>query len=203
MAALTEAHIVELLAPYLDGLGLPIGTVDQLSLYVDLLIYWNARTNLSAVRDPTQIMQRQIGESLFCARLMPPSSTVLDFGSGAGFPGIPLQLLRADLQITLAESQGKKASFLREAVRVLQLPCRIWAARVEDLVSGGFDVVVMRAVDRTPRMLRVAEGQVSPAGSLVRFLAHQEGASMDGWEIDADLALPLSTGRVVRLRRHG
>ena len=125
MPTLPETRIAELLAPYLGDAATPPNLLPQLSLYLDLLLRWNARTNLTAIREPEEIVRRHFGESLFAgshlAPLLPAAATLLDFGSGAGFPGLPIQFLLPQLRVTLAESQGKKASFLREAVRTLGL----------------------------------------------------------------------------------
>ena len=152
---LTPERIAELLTPYIgsgseDRTGLCVG----LATYLELLLKWNARTNLTAIREPEEIVRRHFGESLFVARHLGDCESVLDFGSGAGFPGIPIQLARPELRVTLAESQGKKASFLREAVRELGLNTEVWAGRVEAMPSGRrFDVVTLRAVDSMDRAL--------------------------------------------------
>src|SRR5580704_7224389 len=114
MPTLTESAIGTLLTPYLTR---PPEILPQLSLYLDLLLKWNARTNLTAIRDPEEIVRRHFGESLFTAKHLPACRTLLDLGSGAGFPGIPIQLALPELKVTLAESQNKKAAFLQEAVR--------------------------------------------------------------------------------------
>ncbi len=147
---MTPAAIADLLEPYLaEATMLPSALYDQLALYLDLLLKWNARTNLTAVRSPEEIVRRHFGESLFAGLHLPLSATLLDFGSGAGFPGLPIQLLHPGLAVTLGESQNKKASFLREVVRTLQLPTRVWASRVEEMPAGAnFDTVTLRAVDR-------------------------------------------------------
>src|SRR6266567_4454726 len=157
MPTLSESAIAVLLTPYLPEA--PATLIPQLSAYLDLLLKWNARTNLTAIRDPEEIVRRHFGESLFAARHLAPANldpanpdqgtiTLLDFGSGAGFPGLPIALLRPDIQVTLAESQNKKAAFLREAVRTLDLPnVEVWAARVETLpVDRQFRIVTLRAV---------------------------------------------------------
>jgi len=164
---LSPDEIGELLLPYLSGevLGEEGGTASplllaQLSRYLGLLLRWNERMNLTSVPEGREMVRRHFGESLFLARHLSGSGRVLDFGSGAGFPGIPIQLWHPGLAVVLAESQGKKASFLREAVRSLGLPTEIWGRRVEDLPAERmFEAVVMRAVDRTAEALRVACGR--------------------------------------------
>lgn len=147
--SLTSTEIARLLQPYLgDGAARPEALYDQLSIYLQLLLKWNARTNLTAIRDPNEIVRRHFGESLFAAQHLGECATLLDFGSGAGFPGLPIQLLLPRLQVTLAESQNKKATFLREAVRTLGLQTEVWANRVEAMPPARhFDVVALRAVD--------------------------------------------------------
>lgn len=158
MPALTPARIAARLAPYLGATTLPPDLFTQLSVYLDLLMKWNARTNLTAIRDPETIVSRHFGESLFLAAHLPPETrTVLDLGSGAGFPGLPLHLLRPDLAVTLAESQGKKSAFLREAVRSLGLATRVHAGRAEDLaLATRYDLVTLRAVDHMSSAMDLA-----------------------------------------------
>lgn len=198
MPTLTEARIADLLAPYLaDGPELPENLMMQVSRYVDLLLLWNAKTNLTAIRDSEMLLQRQIGESLFAARLVSTAGSLMDFGSGGGFPGIPLKLALPDLQITLAESQGKKASFLREAARTLGIKAEIWSSRVESMpAEKQFDIVAMRAVDQTASMVPVAVSRIAPAGSLLRYLSSEDEVQLEGWNGTQILPIPLSTGRL-------
>jgi 16S rRNA (guanine527-N7)-methyltransferase len=172
MPTLTESAIRDLLTPYLPEV--PAALLPQLSTYLDLLLKWNARTNLTAIRDPEEIVRRHFGESLFAARHLDPATpgfgagALLDVGSGAGFPGIPIALLRPDIQVTLAESQSKKSSFLREAIRTLNLlNAEVWAARAETLPAGRqFRIVTLRAVDNMEAALTVARSRVVPGGQL-------------------------------------
>jgi 16S rRNA (guanine527-N7)-methyltransferase len=121
---------------------------DKLLIYLELILKWNGRINLTAIRTPEEIVLRHFGESLFVGGHLGACGTLLDFGSGAGFPGVPIQLLRPDVQVTLAESHIKKAAFLNEVVRSLDLPTEVWAGRVETMpAERRFDVVTLRAVD--------------------------------------------------------
>ncbi len=167
MPTLPESAIARLLAPYLTA-EVPPTLYAQLSIYLDLLLKWNARTNLTAIRDPEEIVRRHFGESLFAAQHLAPCATLLDFGSGAGFPGLPIQLLHPEIAVTLAESQNKKATFLREVVRTLGLKTEIWAARAETMPpSRRFDTVTMRAVDDMAVALPAATARIAPGGQLV------------------------------------
>jgi 16S rRNA (guanine527-N7)-methyltransferase len=137
-----------------------------------LLLRWNERTNLTAIREPEEIVRRHFGESLFAAAhlatRLQPAATLLDFGSGAGFPGLPIQLLLPHLRVTLAESQNKKSTFLREVVRTLELPTEVWPARVETMPPARqFDAVTLRAVDHMQSALSAAHTRVASGGWLV------------------------------------
>jgi 16S rRNA (guanine527-N7)-methyltransferase len=173
MSTLTEARIQTLLAPYLGDAETPAHLYSQLSDYLDLLVKWNARTNLTAIRDPEQMVVRHFGESLFCGRHLasriPHPAALLDFGSGAGFPGLPIQLLLPELRVTLGESQNKKASFLREVTRTLNLPhTEVWAKRIEDMPAATtFQAVTLRAVDNMEAALAAARPRVASGGYLV------------------------------------
>jgi len=134
--------------------------------YLELLIRWNARTNLTAVRDREGILSLHLIECMACARILPADiGTLLDFGSGAGLPGIPIALCRPEIVVTLAESQGKKAAFLREAVRTIGFVASVHSGRAE-LISTRFDCVILRAVDKMPQAIKAATGLVAPHGWL-------------------------------------
>ena len=171
MAALSSTRIASLLTDYYPDPSQEL--VAQLSIYLDLLLRWNAKTNLTAIRDPEEIVQRHFGESLFVAVNLPTCATLLDLGSGAGFPGLPIQLALPALRVTLAESQNKKASFLREAVRTLGLSTEVWGDRAERLPKSRlFDVVTLRAVDNPAVALDLALGRRAEGG----IIAHLTGS---------------------------
>ncbi len=142
--------------------------------YLSLLIRWNARMNLTAVRDEDGILSRHFVESIACARALPAGiSTLLDFGSGAGFPGIPIGLCRPEIAVTLAESQGKKSAFLQEAVRVLGITATVHSGRAETLREC-FDCVALRAVERMPDAVEAASGLVGRNGWLALMTTRAE-----------------------------
>jgi 16S rRNA (guanine527-N7)-methyltransferase len=198
MATVSTATISRLLEPYLEGADVP-GLYEKLGDYLDLLLKWNARTNLTAIREPEEIVRRHFGESLFAGRHLPECTTLLDLGSGAGFPGVPIQLLRPEIAMTLAESQGKKASFLREAVRTLGLKSEVWAGRVEMMpAERGFDVVALRAVDKMPDALALA-GERSSHSVVVLAAASPgiESAIGEGFGLSDSFEVPESVNRRV------
>ena len=167
--SVTAETIATLLKPYADAGPDPAAAhpdwphiCSQLAQYLELILKWNARTNLTAIRTPEEIVQRHFGESLFAGSHIGSCQTLLDYGSGAGFPGVPIQLLRPDIAVTLAESQSKKASFLREAIRTLSLSTEVWGSRVEAMPPARrFDVVTMRAVDNMEAAVREAAMRAS------------------------------------------
>lgn len=185
---------------------LDLGVAAKFGEYCSLLMRWNARTNLTAVRDEDGILSRHFAESIACARGLPVGiESLLDFGSGGGFPGIPIALCCPGIALTLAESQGKKAAFLREAVRTLGLATVVHSGRAEALKTR-FDCVALRAVDRMGEAVKRASGLVVSGGYLVVMtssaewetlkLAHESGL---GWL--EPRPLPGSRQAVVALAR--
>jgi 16S rRNA (guanine527-N7)-methyltransferase len=161
-------------------------TTAKFGEYLGLILRWNARMNLTAVRNPSEIISRHFVESIACAQALPAGiATLLDFGSGAGFPGIPIALCRPEIRVTLAESQNKKAAFLQEVVRSLKLNTRVFAGRAEDL-SERFDCVALRAVDRMEQAVAAALDLVRIGGWLAVFTTEADvaklGNSRDGLE---------------------
>jgi 16S rRNA (guanine527-N7)-methyltransferase len=141
-------------------------TAERFTAYLALLQKWNAKTNLTAIRDEEGILSRHFLESILCAGKLPENIiSVLDFGSGAGFPGIPIALMRKDLSITLAESQNKKAAFLREAVRTLNLKSTVHSGRAQAIKST-FDCITLRAVDNMAQAIPAAIQLLNPNGLL-------------------------------------
>ena len=162
----------------LDPLDPALG--ERFEDYLGLLMRWNARINLTAIRDEEGILTRHFVESIACARALPAGiGTLLDFGSGAGFPGVPIALCRPEIAVTLAESQGKKAAFLQEAVRVLGLATKVYAGRA-GLLKARFDCVVLRAVDRMPQAVRAASKLASPEGRVLVMATKGELEQFEG-----------------------
>jgi len=142
--------------------------------YLSLIIRWNARLNLTAIRDEEGILSRHFVESISCARALPAGmATLLDFGSGAGFPGVPIALCRPEIVVTLAESQEKKAAFLNEALRVLRIGAKVHSGRAETL-RAEFDCVTMRAVDKMESAVQTAGRLVRPGGWLALMITRAQ-----------------------------
>jgi len=243
------AHIASLLAPFLAPDSLSGQQLAQVSTYLDLLLKWNARINLTSVRQPEEIVTRHFGESFFAARQLchperraaePPAveepalrcqpkgslpsgivipsgarpraagsaesrdlgfSNLIDLGSGAGFPGLPIKLYAHALSVTLIESNQKKATFLREVIRTLTLTSiDVFAGRAEHF-AGTAAIVTLRAVEKPERALATAARLLSPGGRLVLLSGASQASDVQGflpgfsW---ADpVSLPGSSSRIV------
>lgn len=173
MAARLDAILAESGQPALNG-----ETGSRFEAYLELLLRWNVRMNLTAIREQDGILRRHFLESIICARALPAGvGSLLDFGSGAGFPGIPIALCRPEISVTLAESQGKKAAFLREACRVLEISVRVHGGRAEGLEER-FDCVVLRAVDRMGEAVGASVGLVKVWGWLGLLTTESEAPGL-------------------------
>jgi 16S rRNA (guanine(527)-N(7))-methyltransferase RsmG len=159
--------------------------VARLEAHYELLVRWNRVLNLTAVRQVEQVVERHYCESVFLARHLPEGPvSVADVGSGAGFPGIPVAIVRADSSVTLIESHGRKAVFLREASRGL-VNVRAVCGRAQD-VRERFDVVVLRAV----KYADVA-GALQRLGRSVEILTGEvRSGDLPGFEWEPPIRLP-------------
>src|SRR6476660_5630396 len=161
---MTSDRIRELLAPFLEGEAISDQQSNLISDHLQLLLKWNPRINLTAVTDPEQIVTRHFGESLFAARVLakdsPLSGSLIDLGSGAGFPGIPIKIWAPGLNVTLIEARQKKATFLREVARILGLAGLEVAHQRGELLGLRADVVTIRAVEKFDKSLPVAASLV-------------------------------------------
>jgi 16S rRNA (guanine527-N7)-methyltransferase len=191
----------------LNEAGLPsldASQSDCFATYLALILRWNSRLNLTAIREEEVILRRHFVESIFCARALPAGiGTLLDFGSGAGFPGIPIALCRREIAVTLAESNAKKVAFLRESMRALGLGATIFAGRAEDLTDA-FECVVLRAVDRMDHATAIATGLLASGGWLALMTTQGDMAKLQVAAGDAvfwnePLRLPESGERVLAL----
>lgn len=166
--------------------------------YLSLFLLWNEHLNLSAIRDQEGILSRHLFESIIVAHMLPESiRTLLDFGSGAGLPGIPIALCRPEIAVTLAESQSKKAAFLQEAVRTLGIQAKVHAQRAEALPSV-FECVILRAVDKMPEAAAAAVKLVAPSGWLALMTTDPELPKLQAsaaTEISWSEPIPLSNGK--------
>jgi 16S rRNA (guanine527-N7)-methyltransferase len=197
-----RASPIDLLAATAAGWGLALNRtqLDQFATYATELRRWNARVNLTAITDESSIVTRHFLDSLRCALSWGSApQSLIDVGSGAGFPGLPLKILRPELQLTLVESVAKKAAFLRHIVALLGLgDVVVLAARAEavgrdEAHRARYDVAVARAVAE----LRVLAEYCLPFCRLGgRFLA-PKGAGIERELLAAQAAISKLGGRIV------
>jgi 16S rRNA (guanine527-N7)-methyltransferase len=143
----------------------------RVQLYLDLLVKWNHKINLTAEKDPDSILKRHVFDSLQYSRAFKPGLRLMDIGSGAGFPGIPLKIIFPEMPLVLVESQRKRCSFMKTVVRELELvQTEVINVRAEDIPAirdGQFDAVIFRAVSSLNQCLKLGERFVAPGGRLI------------------------------------
>ena len=162
------------------GLCLTRDQIDRFRIYREELLRWVARMNLTALRSPEAIVRQGFLDALTCAPLIGPQvRRVLDLGSGAGFPGIPLALVRSEVAFTLIEASRKKTTFLRHIVRTLELTnATVLLGRAEALVGsvslmGAFDLALARAVAPPAEQARLVRPYLGSAGAFLLQVGEQ------------------------------
>jgi 16S rRNA (guanine527-N7)-methyltransferase len=157
------------------GLRLTRAQLSALALYERELLDWNTRFNLTAIRDPQEIYIKHFLDSLTCVMAIhdPPAGNLVDIGTGAGFPGIPLKIMRPNMQLTLVESVGKKADFCRHVIKILDLQgVEVVQERAEVLgrdpkYREHYDWAVARAVAILPVLAEFLLPLVRVGGSIL------------------------------------
>lgn len=199
---LAEATVHELLAGY--GVRLRDENVYAIQSYIALLLLWNQEVNLTSIAEPRQILERHFGESMFAAQVVPMrKGRLADVGSGAGFPGLPLKITCPELDVMLIEPNLKKAAFLAEVCRLLQLKgVEIVRNRLENLrLSQGYtDFVTARAVGGLPRLLAWSRSVLSTNGRLLLWLGADDALALSrggGWTWSEPVPIPNSRRRVL------
>jgi 16S rRNA (guanine527-N7)-methyltransferase len=178
--------------------------VQQIQQYTRLLLAWNDKVNLTAIRDPLEILYRHFCESMFGATMLPVEKCRLaDVGSGAGFPGLPLKIIRPDLEVFLIESNVKKATFIAEVIRELGLTdAKVVVGRFEDLGEevAPLDFVCSRALGDFATFLEWSGSPRVCAQNVLLWLGGRdldEVRSIQGWEWEPPKAMPHSLQRTL------
>jgi 16S rRNA (guanine527-N7)-methyltransferase len=164
-----------LLADLLASLGvvLPAVVLKRLEWLGQELLRWNLTHNLTAITGPAEVREKHLADALTLLPLVADASHLLDLGSGAGFPALPLKIVRADLEIVSVDAVGKKIAFQRHVARSLQLTgFTAIHGRAEDLpghpaCANGFDVITARALGALPLLARLAVPCLRPGGRLI------------------------------------
>jgi 16S rRNA (guanine527-N7)-methyltransferase len=167
------------------GLKLPPATLEHLQIYLAELQIWNGRTNLTGLKNPRDMVIKHFLDSLAVLRFVGRAASLIDLGSGAGFPGLVLKLARPALKLTLVESRQKKAAFLEYLISRLQVTgaevvqthltpslARTWEPKVATVVS--------RAAFLLPRLLELAAPLLAPGGLLLAL----KGVHLPGLEME-------------------
>jgi 16S rRNA (guanine527-N7)-methyltransferase len=167
----------------------------QFRVHYDLLLRWNAKTNLTSVREPAEILRRHIAESAYLTKVIVlGKGKLVDVGTGAGFPGIPVKILSPETSVVLIEAVHKKAAFLKEVARELGVPAlEVRATRLEDLPPLDADWLTMRAVRLDREMMTQVHRHV-PRGTLSAFLGEDDATRLSAPKIHP---IPGSDRRVI------
>lgn len=200
--------IEELLGEVVAELGLDLSTaqLQQLAIHFELLLQWNQRVNLTSIRRPEEIAVRHFEESLFLAKLFRPEPGLLvDVGSGAGFPGLPLKVAWPFLEAVLLEPNKKKAAFLKEVVRGCHLEgVAVRTERLEAAVRGDLagraTLVTVRAVRSPELLLPDLEKLLAERGKLALFIGAADVealAALPGFQWEKPQLTPHSERRVI------
>ena len=197
----TEIYDKDLFARVGSQYGVEVGgeTLEKLDIYARLLVEWNEKMNLTAITDPVGIAVKHFADSLTAAPLLPEGAfSLIDVGTGAGFPGVPLALYRPDCKLTLLDSLNKRLTFLETVCREVGLPVTLIHARAEE---GGqnpdlrerYDVACARAVAALPTLSEYCLPFVKVGG---RFIA-LKGPDADRELEDARRGVGVLGGKVV------
>jgi 16S rRNA (guanine527-N7)-methyltransferase len=184
------------------GLKLADQQVNRLAAFVELLLFWNRRLALVSQRDPAAVLDKHVADSLFAAAHCRGVARLVDLGSGAGFPGIPIAIVSPATAVYLIESRGKKARFLEEAKRTLQVSnLEILNDRIERVAAqpehaANYDAATVRALTDLGSCRDLALPLLAPGGRLIAMRSATEAlpAEFDAARIIA-YTLPDGTPR--------
>jgi len=172
------------------GLEVAPAAIGQLLALQAELQHWNRTYNLTAISEPHEVIEKHLVDSLTLLPYLGATSTLLDIGSGAGFPALPLKMVRPDLQVVSVDAVAKKIRFQKHVVRQLGLAgFTAWHGRAEELpttnlVPAGFGCVVARAFASLPKLLELARPCLAPDGQVIAMKGpegERELAEASGW----------------------
>ena len=176
----------------------------QIQQYIKILLLWNEKINLTAIRDPLEILYRHFCESMYAAVSVPiENGRLADVGSGGGFPGLPLKILRPELRVFLVESNLKKVTFLAEVIRELGLrDTQVLMRRYEELGEelAPLDYVCSRALGEFPAFLDWARSEQIAAKEVILWIGARdlpELQKIQTWEWREPIPVPDSLRRLL------
>ncbi|MFA5449619.1 MAG: 16S rRNA (guanine(527)-N(7))-methyltransferase RsmG [Clostridia bacterium] len=156
----------------LDALGLSKSALDKFDAYAKLMLEYNALFNLTAITQPHDIAVKHFADSLCGSKLIPQNASIIDIGSGAGFPGLPLAIARPDITVTLIDGTGKKVRFLEIVIAALALAnAKALHTRAEDAgaLAANFDIATARAVAPLGELIKYAFPLLKLNGKLIAY----------------------------------
>ena len=169
--------------------------------YYQNLISWNQKFNLTAITDKGEVAVKHFLDSVIAQRYFPYGASVVDVGSGAGFPAIPLKIVRSDIDITMLEALNKRVNFLQDTLAVLDLPGKALHLRAEEAAYGpmreSFDVATARAVTNTKQLVQYLLPLVKVGGSAILY----KGAEIEDELKEAEGAVKTLGGMISRVDR--
>lgn len=203
METLGAEALAEEFSPY--QLHLSLKQLAQVQAYLGLLLRWNPRLNLTAVREPRRIIRELFAESMYLTRVMSLGGCLVDIGSGAGFPALALKVVAADLHVVLIESRARKCAFLKEIIRSLHLSdVEVINARFEEYAEtnqGVADIATTRAVRVDRAFLERLAVLAKDEGTAVFFssaaVARETVDMGEGFEWRQPIPIPHTESRVI------
>src|SRR3981189_935529 len=202
IVAPSEAAIRKALSEF--QIDVDANQIAQIQEYIRLLLVWNEKVNLTAIRDPLEILYRHFCESMYAAEAIPlKNGRLADAGSGGGFPGLPLKIIRPDLQVFLVESNIKKVTFLAEVIRELGLKgAQVLARRYEELGEevAPLDYVCSRALGEFPAFLEWARSEQIAAKQVILWIGARdlpEIQKIGTWQWHDPIEVPQSLRRLL------
>jgi len=178
---LYEATVRQLLEPF--GISLANDQMGQVIAYLELLLRWNEKINLTGIHDAPNCVRRHFGESLYLGRWVELDGRLLDIGSGAGFPGLCLKIIFPDLSVTLLEPVGKKRAFLKEVARVCGMNfVEVRGERLEDFAASAeppdYDAATTRAVGHLEELIPLALSCLRAEGKLFLWQSRRQASEL-------------------------
>ncbi|MGH9437217.1 MAG: 16S rRNA (guanine(527)-N(7))-methyltransferase RsmG [Terriglobia bacterium] len=199
---LSETRILELLEPF-GIIGEP-SYVGLISIYLQLLLHWSEKINLTSIRNEEECVTRHFGESLLLSRYedWTEGAKVLDIGSGAGFPGLALKLAFPRTETTLLEPIGKKRAFLKEVIRACEMEgVIVRPERIEQMAgtTGRYDAITIRAMGDLPGAIQKSRSLLAAGGRFHLWLSGRQRQSLEksGFALARTLLIPLSRDREI------
>lgn len=189
------------------GIELSNTMIEKFKIYYNELLAWNKKMNLVSHGDEKRIVSRHFLDSLNATQFIPQNAQVIDVGSGAGFPGIPIKIIREDIKIDLLEPKLKRFNFLNHLVNTLGLDVRICRTRVEQFSSTVpvYGVILARSVGKLKWITKVVSHILADDGLIITYKGSrfvEELKEVRGWKIEHITNRKFCLGSIVVLRRN-